>query len=100
MITVKPGDTIRAYDFKPMLGREDSFVEGVVLEDTNTEQGYTAYKIRVTRDHFDRATDTALLSGVIALNQRQLDNRVNHEVFVPHKVSFMEYAGRVVNLSQ
>jgi hypothetical protein len=24
------GDTIRAYDFKPLVGREDCFVEGVV----------------------------------------------------------------------
>jgi hypothetical protein len=36
-----------------MTGREDCFIEGEVLETNNTEHGYQAYKIRVTRDVFD-----------------------------------------------
>ena len=51
-LQVKEGNIIRAYDFKPMSGRDDCFVEGEVLERANTEHGYQAYKIRVTRDHF------------------------------------------------
>ena len=79
------GDTIRAYDFKPMVGREDCFVEGVVLDSGDRSQGYQAYKIRVTRDSWSDATDKG---------------RVGLEVFVPWRVSFNEYQGRVINLSR
>jgi len=81
---VNTGDVIRSYDFKPMVGREDCFVEGEVLALTN-EQGYDAYKIRVTKDSWSDATDKG---------------RVGKIVFVPVEVSFMEYAGRVINLSR
>lgn len=87
---VQVKDTIRAYDFKPMLGRTDCFVEGVVLERNNTEHGYQAYKIRVTRDVFDGKEFTERRNGC----------RVGEIVFVPWKVSFMEYQGRVINLSR
>ena len=83
--TVINGDTIRAYDFKPMVGREDCFIEGVVLDSGDTSQGYQAFKIRVTRDSWSDATDKG---------------RVGLEVFVPWKVSFNEYQGRVINLSR
>mgnify|MGYP003346179096 FL=1 len=83
--TVINGDTIRAYDFKPMVGREDCFIEGVVLDSGDRSQGYQAYKIRVTRDSWSDATDKG---------------RVGLEVFVPWKVSFNEYQGRVINLSR
>ena len=88
---VKPGDVIRAYDFKPMLGRDDCYIEGRVEEFNNTEQGYQAYKITVTKDHFgaDQVTTTA-----------GADSRVGHVMFVPWRVSFMEYEGRVINLSR
>ena len=83
--TVINGDTIRAYDFKPMVGREDCFVEGVVLDSGDRSQGYQAYKIRVTRDSWSDATDKG---------------RVGIEMFVPWRVSFNEYQGRVINLSR
>ena len=83
--TIIQGDTIRAYDFKPMVGREDCFIEGVVLDSGDTTQGYQAYKIRVTRDLWSDATDKG---------------RVGLEVFVPWRVSFNEYQGRVINLSR
>ena len=90
-LQVKQGDTIRAYDFKPMVGRDDCFIEGKVLDVNNTEQGYQAYKILVTKDHFgnDRVSTEA-----------GPDNRVGIEMFVPWRVSFMEYQGRVINLSR
>mgnify|MGYP003342273536 FL=1 len=83
--TVINGDTIRAYDFKPMVGREDCFIEGVVLDSGDRSQGYQAYKIRVTRDSWSDATDKG---------------RVGIEMFVPWRVSFNEYQGRVINLSR
>ena len=84
MIKVNVGDTIRSYDFKPMVGREDCFVEGVVERMTN-EHGYDAYKITVTKDSWSDA---------------QCKGRVGKIVYVPVQVSFMEYAGRVINLSR
>jgi hypothetical protein len=89
--TVVDGDTIRGYDFKPMVGRDDSFVEGVVLDSLDRSQGYAAYRIRVTRDHFSNADDNTAPGA---------DTRVGHEIFVPHRVSFNEYSGRIINLSR
>jgi hypothetical protein len=77
------GDIIRAYDFKPMAGREDCFVEGVVTKVDN--KGYDCFVIKVTKDSWSDATDKG---------------RVGAEVFVPFQVSFMEFDGRVMNLSK
>ena len=84
-LQVCQGDTIRAYDFKPMVGREDCFIEGEVVDAHSTEQGYQAYKIRVTRDSWSDAEDAG---------------RVGHEMFVPWRVSFSEFQGRIINLSR
>ena len=80
---VQVQDVIRSYDFKPMVGREDCFVEGEVLELTN-ECGYDAYKIVVTKDSWSDAKYS----------------RVGEIVMVPLRVSFSEYAGRIINLSR
>jgi hypothetical protein len=93
-LQVQIKDTIRAYDFKPMLGRTDCFVEGEVLETNNTENGYQAYKIRVTRDVFDGREFKELAYKEVE------KHRVGDIVFVPWKVSFMEYQGRIINLSR
>jgi hypothetical protein len=77
-------DVIRSYDFKPMVGREDCFVEGEILEITN-EQGYNAYKIVVTKDSWSDAEDAG---------------RVGKIVFCPVAVLFNDYPGRVINLSR
>lgn len=85
---VSIGDIIRGYDFKPMVGREDCYVEGEVLVRNAVEEcGYNAYKIRVTKDVFDGVTERGKYS------------RVGKNVFIPWKVSFMEFDGRVMNLS-
>ena len=94
MFKVKVGDYIRSYDFKPMVGREDCFVEGVVLETQNNDHGYQAYKIRVTKDVFDGKEFKEVAYKEVA------KHRVGEIVFVPWRVSFMEYAGRVINLSE
>lgn len=81
---VSTGDTIRSYDFKPMVGREDCFVEGVV-EGVTTEHGYSAYKITVTKDSW---------------SDSECKGRTGKIVYVPKQVSFMDYPGRVINLSR
>jgi hypothetical protein len=80
------GDVIRSYDFKPMVGREDCFVEGEVLETNNKEHGFSAFKILVSKEVF---------SG-----EKVTDHLVGKFVYVPHEVSFMEYDGRILNLSK
>jgi hypothetical protein len=82
------GDTIRGYDFKPMVGRNDCFVEGVV-ECVSNDMGYTAFKITVTRDVFDGQ-----------VQPKGKGSRVGKCVYVPFQVSFMEFAGRIMNLSR
>lgn len=77
------GDTIRAYDFKPMVGREDCFVEGVVSKIDN--RGYDCFVIVVTKDSWSDAEDAG---------------RVGKEVSVPFEVSFREFDARVMNLSR
>jgi hypothetical protein len=90
-LTIVDGDIIRAYDFKPMVGRDDCFIEGRVVDAHNNENGYQAYKIVVTKDHFgnDRVSTKA-----------GPDNRVGIEMFVPWRTSFMEFQGRIINLSR
>ena len=87
---VQVKDIIRSYDFKPMVGREDCYVEGEVLDRNDNSNGYQAYKIRVTKDVFDGKEFTERRNGC----------RVGEIVFVPWRVSFMEYQGRIINLSR
>jgi len=84
-LTIVDGDTIRAYDFKPMQGREDCFIEGEVLDSGDISQGYQAYRIRVTRDSWEPEGS---------------QGRKGIEMFVPWRVSFNEFQGRVMNLSR
>ena len=84
----KVGDVIRAYDFKPMFGRSDCYVEGIVENANCTEPGYKCYKITCTTDFFDGKYRKGVRSS-----------RVAKVVFVPMEVSFMEYDARIINLS-
>lgn len=88
-LQVQVGDIIRGYDFKPMAGRNDCFVEGVVVETNNMDNYFQAYKIEVTKDVFDGQEQKAGETS-----------RVGKVVFVPYRVDFMEYPGRVMNLSR
>jgi len=85
----KVGDTIRAYDFKPCAGRDDAFIDGIVEDANNTEMGYTAFKITVTADKFEKYETVAAE-----------ENRVGRIFFVPHQIQFMEFGHRIVNLSE
>jgi len=82
------GDTIRAYDFAPMAGRGDAYVEGIVENDRSTEPGYLAYKITVTADKFIGDVETT----------PSQDNRIGQIVYVPHEVSLFEFDFRVINM--
>ena len=87
---VSVGDIIRGYDFKPMFSRNDCYVEGVVLEKNAVEKcGYNAYRISVLKDVFDGES-----------RPKGKGSRVGQTVFVPWRVSFMEFQGRVMNLSE
>ena len=83
------GDTIRGYDFKPMVGRNDCYVEGVV-ERVTDEVGYKAFKVTCTRDVFDGVDNKKGEKG----------SRVGKIVFIPMEVSFMEYDARIINLTK
>ena len=87
---VSVGQVIRGYDFKPMAGRNDCYVEGTVVELNAIQKcGYNAYKILVTKDVFDGES-----------RPKGKGSRVDQTVFVPWRVSFMEFQGRVMNLSE
>lgn len=78
------GDVIRGYDFKPMAGRNDCYVEGKVIAITS-EMGYKAFKVECTKDVFDG---------------KEQDCRVGQNVFIPMETSFMEFDARIINLSR
>ena len=84
----KVGDIIRAYDFRPMAGRDDCFIEGIVIDDNN-ESGFKAFKVEVTADKFQKYETKA-----------SKKNRIGAIMYVPHQTSFMEFDFRVVNLSK
>jgi len=84
----KVGDMIRAYDFKPCAGRDDAFIEGVVIDANSYESGFSSYKIKVTADKFKKYETKV-----------SVRNRVEQIAFVPHQTSFMEFDFRIINLS-
>ena len=84
------GDIIRAYDFAPMVGRGDCYVEGKVIDANCNEPGYKCYKIEITADKFDGDVETEMIRG----------NRIASQMYVPYEVSFMEYDFRVINLGK
>jgi hypothetical protein len=90
-LTIVEGDVIRAYDFKPMQGRDDCFIEGRVVDAHSNEQGYQAYKIVVLKDHFGNDRVSTKVGP---------DNRVGIEMFVPWRTSFNDFQGRIINLSR
>lgn len=83
------GEIIRGYDFKPMAGRNDCYVEGVV-ERISTDPGYKAFKVTCTKDVFDGAE----------IKKGEKGSRVGKVVFIPLEVSFMEYDARIINLTK
>ena len=73
----KVGQKIRAYDFEPISGRPDMYVEGVITHavlDGTQDAPYAHYLISVTKD-----TTRGQRTGV----------------YVPMEVSMFEWDGRV-----
>ena len=77
------GSTIRAYDFQPMPGRPDQFIEGVVVDAgmiKHPEYGhnmFSGYTIQIT--------------GAA----RADDPRIGDIGYVPFKMDFMDFDGRI-----
>ena len=83
--TAEIGDVIRAYDFQPMKGMGDCFVEGKVISKNSEGMGFAAYEILVQKEVFD---------GV----ERET-GRVGQKVYVPFQVFFMEHDARVTKMA-
>lgn len=79
----KTGDTVRAYEFQPMAGRNDCYHEGKVVETCNREHGYDAYIIRVTRHVFDG---------------EPVSFAHDCQVLVPHMIARRDYNHRIVSV--
>ena len=75
------GTKIRAYDFEPMEGRRDRYVEGRILRTETTELGADFYVIECEEDS--------------AFGPDY--NRIGLEVYVPMEL-FMDFDGRVTPL--
>ena len=80
------GERVRSYDFR---GRTDCYVEGVVqrLDVAGADRGYAALIV---------AVDVDVFAGKVHAN----GGRVGDAAYVPMEVAFLDYGGRVVNLSR
>ena len=74
------GDIVRSYDFKPMADRGDSYIEGIVIEKTNS-----TYSIAVQKRVFAGEVEPV---------------EVGEYVVTYFKQTFMEYEGRITKLSR
>jgi hypothetical protein len=75
----KVGQTIKAFDFKPMANRTDRFVQGKIIS-IPTDRGYACYEVKSTQSSS---------FGFYGIDE---------SVFVPMEISFMEYDGRIVEV--
>lgn len=71
----KVGDSIKAYDFRPMEGRPDRFLVGKVTAKGKTPLGFAGYTVTVT--------------------ESTIPNRVGEEMYVPFGMVFDEWDDRV-----
>lgn len=80
------GQQIRGYDFPPMLGRGDSYLEGTVLEANYMHpHGFACYRIKIENRVFGGKAETV---------------EAGEEGYVPHEVALMEYEHRIIPLNQ
>ena len=70
------GDSIKAYDFRPMEGRPDLFLIGTITAKGKTPNGFAGYTVTVTES-----------AGY--------EERVGLEMYVPFGGVFDEWDGRV-----
>jgi len=76
------GDVIRAYDFEPMQGRGDSFIEGKIVKLEADGLYYKAYVIEATRK---------------VCNGKEYTNFDSGRCFVPYETS-MDYDHRIFKI--
>lgn len=76
------GNVVRAYDFKPMESRPDSYIEGVIFGEFSGP--YKGYRVRVINDSDKEDVKYS---------------RIGLEVIVPMEVSH-DYDGRVVDITK
>lgn len=79
---IEIGQRVRAFDFQPMKGREDCYVEGRVTG-ISIEHGFKAFVVRCDKDSWDSDGDNK-------------GSRVGQAIIVPMEVDFMEYDERIV----
>ena len=72
------GDIVRSYDFKPMADRGDSYIEGIVIEKTES-----TYKIAVQKRVFAGEVESVEVGEYVTTHFEQL---------------FMEYDERIQKL--
>ena len=76
---LKEGTRIKAWDFRPVEGREDSYVIGIIIsDDASFKTGYESYEIYCTEDSHNY--------------------RVGDSIFVPKEVSLLEWDERIEEL--
>ena len=85
MTLASVGDVIRAYDFKPMVGRGDCYMEGKVVSKGLTKAGFDGFTIEMSKVVFS-GEERDVIAGDVG--------------YVPFEVMFMEYDGRILNLSK
>lgn len=82
---IPEGTHIRSYDFQPIEGRKEMYVEGTITKVTS-ENGYKGYGIDCDFDSWDEA------------GAENKGSRVGLTVIVPMEVSMMEFEERIMIL--
>ncbi len=84
--TAEVGDRIRAWDFEPMEGRPDMYIDGEVIEKGFVKNmGAAAYTIKCD---FDSSAE----------KRKDKNGRVGQTMFVPYEMSMMDFDTRVTKL--
>ena len=75
----KVGDEIKAFDFKPLKGRADCFIQGVVVKKGMTDLGYYGFTIKVTKKivgGIERPIRNKIMLVPFDLAEQDYDNRI------------------------
>lgn len=83
------GDKIKAFDFKPMPDRDDSYLVGRVVAKGACYADFDGRRVHVCDGYTVYVTDSR--SGSDAFDMK----RVGTEMYVPFEVDFMDYNERV-----
>jgi hypothetical protein len=81
----KNGDVIRGYDFQPMAGRGDCYIQGTVVDANDQSEGFLAYRINVEKRVFDDKVEF-------------IDPKEEAQALIPHGVSIFEYDHRIIKV--